>query len=170
MMDNIEVNEILTSCSEELGNISALLIGIGDEARPAPYVKKYAVIRATGAIETGFKKIIADKVDENSHVQVKNFIKRKIRDSSSNPKLGIIENMLVEFDDRWRAKFDELLALEDKPQLKGSLTELVNARNEFAHGGNPDVNIEDTINYFNDGVKVLEILDSVVNHNFEEDI
>ena len=88
---------------------------------------------------------------------------------SNNPKLGVIENMLVEFDDRWRAKFDELLALEDKPQLKGSLTELVNARNDFAHGGNPDVNIGDTINYFKDGVKVLEILDSVVNHNFDED-
>ena len=168
-MNNNEVDEILIACTEELNNISALLVGIGEEARPTPYVKKYAVIRATGAIETGFKKIIADKVDENSHEQVKNFIKRKIRDASSNPKLGVIENMLVEFDDRWRAKFDELLALEDKPKLKGSLTELVNARNEFAHGGSPDVNIEDTINYFQDGVKVLEILDSVVNHNFEED-
>lgn len=169
IMNNNEVDEILIACTEELNNISALLVGIGEEARPTPYVKKYAVIRATGAIETGFKKIIADKVDENSHEQVKKFIKRKIRDASSNPKLGVIENMLVEFDDRWRAKFDELLALEDKPKLKGSLTELVNARNEFAHGGSPDVNIEDTINYFQDGVKVLEILDSVVNHNFEED-
>lgn len=168
-MNNNEVNGILTACREELDNISALLVGIGDEARPAPYVKKYAVIRATGAIETGFKQIIADKVDENSHVQVKNFIKKKIRDSSSNPKLGVIENMLVEFDDRWRAKFDELLALEDKPQLKGSLTELVNARNEFAHGGNPNVSIDDTISYFQDGIKVLEILDAVVNHNFDED-
>ena len=77
--------------------------------------------------------------------------------------------MLAEFDDRWRLKFNELLALEDKPQLKGSLTELVNARNEFAHGGNPDVKIEDTINYFSDGVKILEILDSVVNYNFDEE-
>ena len=167
-MNNHEVMEILRVCDEELNSISALLVGIGDEARPAPFVKKYAVIRATGTIEIGFKKIIADKVDEGSHIQLKNFIKRKIRDSSSNPKLGIIENMLYEFDARWGAKFDELLAFEDKPQLKSSLTDLVNARNEFAHGGNPDVNIEDTIKCFSDGKKILEILDSVVNHEFEE--
>ncbi|PIE53635.1 hypothetical protein CSA37_00270 [Candidatus Fermentibacteria bacterium] len=168
-MNNQGVNDILNSCFEELRNIQSLLDGIGEKAKPTPYVKKYAVIRATGAIETGFKKIIADKVDEDSHEQVKNFIRKKIRESSSNPKLGVIENMLVEFDDRWRAKFDELLALDDKPQLKGSLSKLVSARNDFAHGGNPDVSIENTINYFSDGRKVLEILDAVVNHNFEND-
>lgn len=167
-MNNHEVMEMLRICDDELNSISALLVGLGNEARPAPYVKKYAVIRATGTIETGFKKIIADKVDEGSHIQVKNFIKKKIRDSSNNPKLGIIENMLYEFDTRWGAKFDELLAFEDKPQLKGSLTELVNARNEFAHGGNPDIEIHDTIRCFTDGKKILKLLDSVVNHEFEE--
>jgi hypothetical protein len=146
-----------------------LLNGIGEDAKPTPYIKKYAVIRATGSIETAFKQIIADKIDEDSHVQVKNFIKRKVRDSSCNPKLGMIENMLTEFDDRWRSKFDELMALDDKPKLKGALTNLVDARNDFAHGGNPDMNIDDTIRYFKDGVRVLEILDSVVHHNFEVD-
>ncbi|GBC60964.1 hypothetical protein DENIS_1924 [Desulfonema ishimotonii] len=141
---------------------------MGEAAKPTPYVKKYAVIRATGSVEIGFKQIIADKVDENSHVQVKNFIRRKIRDSSHNPKLGMIESMLAQFDSRWREKFDELLALEDKPSLKGSLTELVNARNEFAHGGDPIFDIEQTIKCFNDGRKVLEILDSVVNYEFDE--
>ena len=168
-MNNNEVDTNLVACEKELKNILALLVGLGEDALPAPYVKKYAVIRATGAIETGFKKIIADKVDENSHIQIKNFIGKKIRNSSSNPKLNVIENMLLEFDSRWRSKFDELLALEDKPQLQGSLAKLVNARNDFAHGGNPDMSINDTISYFGDGVKVLVILDSVVNHNYEED-
>lgn len=167
-MNNREVMKILNVCDEELSSISALLVGIGDEAKPAPYVKKYAVIRATGTIEIGFKKIIADKVDEGSHIQIKNFINRKIRNSSNNPKMGIIENMLHEFDSRWGEKFNELLAFEDRPQLKSSLTELVDARNEFAHGGNPDVNIKDTIKYFTDGKKILKILDTVVNHDFEQ--
>jgi hypothetical protein len=168
-MTNVEVNRLLSDCLTELESISMLLNGIGEDAKPTPYIKKYAVIRATGSIETAFKQIIADKIDEDSHVQVKNFIKRKVRDSSCNPKLGMIENMLTEFDDRWRSKFDELMALDDKPKLKGALTNLVDARNDFAHGGNPDMNIDDTIRYFKDGVRVLEILDSVVHHNFEVD-
>lgn len=166
-MINAEVRDILEDCSAELENIKALLTGLGDGALPSPYIKKYAVIRATGSIEVSFKKIIADKVDEDSHVQVKNFIKRKIRDSSCNPKLSMIESMLSEFDFRWREKFDELAALEDKPALKGALTELVNARNEFAHGGDPDISIDNTIQYFSQGKMVMSILDDVVNYDFE---
>lgn len=167
-MTNNDVSQILSDCSRELESIRALLVGLGNGANPTPYVKKYAVIRATGAIEVGFKQIIADKVDDGCNLQVKNFIKKKVRDSSFNPKFGMIENLLTEFDQRWKDKFDELLSLEDKPALKGALTELVNARNEFAHGGNPDVDIEKTIAFFENGKKVLKILDEVVNYNFDE--
>jgi hypothetical protein len=168
-MNNAEIKKILEDCLAELNGISALLIGLGDGALPTPYIKKYAVIRATGSLEIAFKQAIADKVDENSHIQVKNFIKRKVRDSSCNPKLGMIENMLSEFDDQWRKKFDELMALDDKPKLKGALTALVDARNEFAHGGNPSLSIDETIQYFKDGIRVIEILDSVVHHDYSQD-
>jgi hypothetical protein len=168
-MNNKNAKKILDDCRTELNGISALLTGLGDGANPTPYIKKYAVIRATGSIETAFKQAIADKIDKDSHVQVKNFIKRKVRDSSCNPKLGIIENMLSEFDDRWRARFDEQLALDDKPRLKGALTALVDARNEFAHGGSPNLPIETTLIYFNDAVRVIEILDAVVHHDYDSD-
>jgi len=167
-MINAEVSEILDDCHQELESIRLLLMGLGDGARPSPYVKKYAVIRATGSIEVSFKQIIADKVDEGSHIQIKNFIKKKIRNASCNPKLGLIETMLDEFDSRWRDKFDELLSLEDKPALKGALTELVNARNTFAHGGDPNIEIDKTIDCFKNGQKILEILDSVVNYDFDQ--
>ncbi len=70
-MNNIEVKQILDDCNEELEKIRALLIGLGDAANPTPFVKKYAVIRASGSIEIGFKQIIADKVDEGCHIQAK---------------------------------------------------------------------------------------------------
>jgi len=168
-MNNRNVDQILQNCKSELNVIKSLLSGLGDAALPTSYVKKYAVIRATGAIETSFKTIIADKVDRGSHIQVKNFIKRKVRASSCNPSLGMIESMICEFDSRWKDKFDELLALEDRPTLKGALTELVKARNDFAHGGDPSIDIDKTINCFERGVVVLKILDEVVNYNFESD-
>lgn len=168
-MNNMEVKKILDDCLTELDGIAALLTGLGDGAKPTPYIKKYAVIRATGSIESAFKQTIADKIDKDSHIQVKNFIKRKVRDSSCNPKLGMIENMLTEFDERWRARFDEQMALDDKPRLKGALTVLVDARNDFAHGGDPDLAIDSTLKHFKDGVRVIEILDAVVHHDYEAD-
>jgi hypothetical protein len=168
-MNNNDVKIILEDCLTELLGISALITGLGDAAKPTPYIKKYAVIRATGSIETAFKQAIADKIDRDSHVQVKNFIRRKVRDSSCNPKLGMIENMLSEFDDRWRARFDEQMALDDKPRLKSALTALVDARNEFAHGGNPNLQIDVTLQHFKDGIRVIEILDAVVHHDYDAD-
>ncbi|MBU2853505.1 MULTISPECIES: HEPN domain-containing protein [Acidithiobacillus] len=166
-MNNLEVSTLMAECKRELEAITALLTGLGDGARPAPYIKKYAVIRATGSIEAGFKQIIADRVDRDSHTQLKNFVAKKIRNSSSNPKLEIIQDMISEFDGRWRARFDEKMALEDKPTLKGALTELVNARNSFAHGGVAELPIEQTVKFFELGCKVLEILDETVHEVFE---
>lgn len=168
-MNNKDVKNLLDDCLKELNEISSLLTGLGDGANPTPYIKRYAVIRATGSIETAFKQTIADKIDKDSRSQVKNFIRKKVRDSSCNPKLNAIENMISEFDDRWRARFDEQMALDDKPRLKGALTALVDTRNEFAHGGSPNLPIDATLQYFKDGVRVIEILDAVVHHDYDAD-
>ena len=168
-MINSEASKLLETCKLELDNIKLLLESLGEASNPVPYIQRYALIRATGAIETSFKKIIADKVDDGGNLQIKQFIERKVRNCSSNPKLSIIENMLTDFDVRWQKKFNELLSLEDKPKLKGSLSKLVKDRNEFAHGGTPDVGIQETMEYFNDGIYVLELLDKVVNYNYDEE-
>ena len=166
-MNNLYVKQMLNECKEELESIKALLIGFGEGANPTPYIKKYAVMRASSSIETGFKTIIADRVDRDSHKQLKNFVARKIRNSSTNPKLEAIENLLSEFDQEWRAQFDEKIALSDKPKLKDSLTNLVRARNSFAHGGTDLLSIDETILYFCSGCDVLRILDETVHMEVE---
>ena len=167
-MINQEVLHQLELCSQELEGIRQLLVGMGAGANPTPYMRRYAVIRASGAIEVGFKKIIADKVDAECAIQARNFVKKKIRDSSFNPRLGQIENILSDFDLRWRKKFEELIGLSDKPKFNTALNKLVKARNEFAHGGSPNVEIEETIECYKGGCEVLRILDQVVHHEFEE--
>lgn len=166
-MNNLEVAAVLEECRVELDSIHALITGLGDAAKPVPYIKKYAVIRATGSIESGFKQIIADRVDRDSHLQLKNFIAKKIRNSSSNPRLDVIQTMLGEFDERWRSRFDEKMALSDQPTLKGALTQLVRARNSFAHGGGDELPIETTIECFRRGCFVLKILDEAVHEELE---
>ncbi len=170
ILNHQEVSNILSSCTEELQNIKSIIDGLGEAAKPIPYLKKYAVVRASGAIEISFKQIVADKIDENSHERVKFFIKRKIRDSSSNPKLGNIQNLLSEFDTDWRRRFDEQISLENKQIIEEALKELVNARNCFAHGGESTIlEIDKTISCFENGIKAIKILDTIV-HQIEEGV
>lgn len=168
-MNNVNAKDTLDKCLVELENIDRLLDSLGDEAKPAPYLKKYSVIRASGSIESSFKTIIADKVDDGSHVQLKNFIKRKVRNSSSNPRYEVIVGMLSEFDDRWKARFVEQLALADKPRLVEALRRLIEARNSFAHGGDPDLGIAETLTCFRDGMQVMQILDEAVHGTYEDE-
>lgn len=167
-MENKSAEEIMLTCSKELQDINDLL-SHPDSTEPASeYIKKYAVIRASGSIESAFKKIIADKVEIGCHEQIRNFIHRKIRNASYNPRLGTIENMLVDFDVRWKSKFSEKISLENKIVLTESLSKLVSERNSFAHGGSSELSIDLTIKYFNDGFKVIRILDETVHHDFME--
>ncbi len=79
----------------------------------------------------------------------------------------MIQGMLSEFDEAWRARFDEKMALSDQPALKGALTELVKARNSFAHGGALELPIERTIECFELGCAVLGILDETVHEVYD---
>lgn len=148
-------------------HILSLVNSLGELALSTPYVKKYAVIRATSSIEIGFKTIIADRVDEGSHQQLKNFVAKKIRKSSANPRLEKIEELLKEFDEHWQTRFKEKVAFSDQLSLRGALATLVDTRNSFAHGGLAGLDINDTITFFNCGCEVLRLLDETVHENIE---
>lgn len=166
---NQEILTIINNCNTELDRISNLVIGLGT-AELSEYVKKYAVIRATGCIEFSFKKIIADKVDENSHVLAKTFINNKIRRSSYNPNFKNIKDVLRAFDHKWDRKFNELISLENKAGIINSLKQLCEWRNSFAHGGHPEIDIDVAIAHFRLGIKIIEVIDKTVNFEFQEDI
>jgi len=168
-VNNTEAFALLDKCLDDLNIVKATLIGlVGSPA--APYLRKYCVIRASGGIEVAYKKIIADKVDQGSHEQVKTFIKKRVRETSKNPRLEAIESTLQEFDGRWARRFKELVALDNPTRLRTALAELVKARNSFAHGGESEMAIDRIIEYFNDGVRAISLLDKAVHHQYDEPI
>lgn len=168
-MNNVGARAVLDACMEELQIVSSTLVGLSTSA-VAPYLKKYCVIRASGSLEAAFKKVIADKIEEGSHEQIKNFIQLKVRATSKNPSMDAMELALAEFDPRWKQRFGELTGLADKPRLRNALGDLVKARNRFAHGGDTDMSIDTIIQHFSDGVKVIEFLDETVHHEYEESL
>ncbi len=43
-----------------------------------------------------------------------------------------------------------------------SLQSLVDARNDFSHGGNPTISLADVVSYYAHAKRIIEIMDAVV--------
>ncbi|PKK83493.1 MAG: hypothetical protein CVT49_08205 [candidate division Zixibacteria bacterium HGW-Zixibacteria-1] len=162
-MNNPYADEILMKCRADLDQALISITGVGKSSLIAPFITKFAIIRACGAIEIAFKSIVADFCSKDSNSQVRNFISKKIKEKSYNPSYAMICNVINDFDNDWKDKFKaKIESLPDKAELLMSLQSLVNARNEFAHGGNPGSSIEDISKYFSDSRRIIEELDTII--------
>jgi hypothetical protein len=162
-MNNPDVDLLLTQCRSELTHVQDSINTLGVTSPVSPYLTKYAVVRACGVVEVSFKALIADFCNKRSKKQVKRYIALKITRSSANPSHSKIVEMLDQFDENWKSAFKTNLSSDPgKNQLLDSLQSLVDARNEFAHGGSPTLSINDVITHFDHARKVLEHVDLVV--------
>lgn len=162
-MHNTNVKELLDSCQAELTSIQTTITHLGITSNIVPYLTKYSVIRACGTIETSFKSLIADHCEYRSKQQVKRFISKRVREGSANPTFDMICKFLKDFDIGWNDQFKTQFRAEPNRQsLKDSLQSLVDARNDFAHGGNPSAGITDVITYYHNSRRIIEIMDNVI--------
>jgi hypothetical protein len=162
-MRNAEVQKLLDSCVSELAQVKAIIDGLAITSSTIPYLTKYSVIRACGTIEQSFKSILADFCSAKCEKQVKRFIGRRVRDSSMNPSYSNICKLVMDFDEDWLKTFKAQVGAAANPdELLTSVQSLVDARNDFSHGGNPSATIGDVIKYFSHSRAIIEMLDSCV--------
>lgn len=162
-IENKSVSENLESCVDELGKIESIIHGIGVMSHPVPYLTRYSIIKACGAIEYGFKTIISDFCLHEQSEQLKNFVDYKFRNSSLNPSYSNICKSLDNFDSTWNKQFKQMVELlPEKSKILNSLESLNNARNSFAHGGTPSTSFENVKGYFFDSIIILEIIESTI--------
>jgi hypothetical protein len=160
---NKSVAENVDGCIDEFQKIESIIRGIGVMSHPVPYLTRYSIIKACGTIEYGFKTIISDFSLDAQSEQLKNFVDKKFRNSSMNPSYENICGGLASFDDNWRVKFKEKVKLmPNKHKVLDSLESLNNARNSFAHGGSPTTSFENVQAYFEDSLKVLELIEETI--------
>lgn len=160
---NISVAERIESCLDEFHKIKCIIDGMGSMSHPVPYLTRYSIIRACGAIEYGFKTIISDFNCNGQTEQIKTFIDNKFRNSSMNPNFTNIVKSLSGFDSAWATRFKlEIDSLDQTQRIKSSLDSLNQARNAFAHGGSPSTSFTNVQNYFEDSVRVLESIEKAL--------
>ncbi len=162
-MNNKKVEQILNDCHSEINNIGKIIKRLGVFDNVIPYLTKYVLIKACGTIEQSYKTIIADCCEKDQSPQVRNYIQSKFRESSRNPSLTNIHNSLLEFDQNRNNEFkSRLRRRRNVVKLRTSLKSLNDARNDFAHGGNPLISFKSICDYYDDALIIVKILDSVV--------
>lgn len=162
-MNNVDVQQILDDGEQDLLRVKAIVDSLGISSNIVPYLNNYAVIKACGTIEVAFKAIIADYCSRRSKKQVKEFLTRKIRDNSMNPSYNNICRTLGDFDKDWSKRFkSDINTHAQKSVILTSIQSLVDARNSFAHGGNPGLSINDTITYYTNSKEIIELLDTII--------
>jgi len=162
-MNNTAVEGALVDCHDELERLEDAMTLFGATSPIGIYLSRYAIIKACGTIEQTFKSLVADNAENKQTQQIKNFLRKKVRESSMNPNENNIRNLLKSFDEIWASQFgDEVKALPDKAKVMSSLNSLVSARNDFAHGGNPSASIANVRVYFEDSRKLMVIIDNII--------
>lgn len=162
-ISNQSVNESLRRCIDELDKIEKFIEAVGSTAHQVPYLTRYAIVRACGAIEYGFKTLISDIHIHSQTPQLKMFVDKKFRNSSMNPSYDNIIKSLESFDENWKSNF--LLKIKNLPHKEKTLDALKSlnqARNVFAHGGIPTTSFTSVKDYFQECIKVLQIIEESI--------
>jgi len=159
-MNNQSALALIQQCEFDLQRIDLIIQALGSTNNAVPYVTKYAIIKVCGTLEQCFKTIISDFSCSGQSSQVKKFVDISFRESSINPNLDNIHKSLKKFDEQWNDNFKSLLSADpDVARIRTSISSLNNARNEFAHGGNPTITFTDVNAYFIDAKKIIEFID-----------
>lgn len=162
-MNNLAVRDWLDECNADLLTVLNLVALLGYGNYVVPYLNKYALIRACGAIETAYKSLVADHCSKSSKKEVQNFIDSQVRDRSRNPSYDAVIQMLKAFSGTWSDQYKaRISALPTSAAIISSHKSLVEARNDFAHGGNPSTTVQDVIDYFLHCRVAVEILDDII--------
>lgn len=162
-MNNSDVQRVLDECWLDINQVSSIINSLGITSNINPYLTKYAIIRACGTIEIAYKTLIADYCCRRSKSEVKNYINKFIRESSSNPSYDNILRTLSHFNSIWVNELSSAIDVHPRtPLLCTSLQSLVDARNDFAHGGNPSTSINNILINFEDSCMIIDLLDQII--------
>lgn len=161
-MNNKGVEQLLDETMTEIIGIKSIIDA--DQFSPiVPYLNKYSIMKISGTLETAYKTIITDTAKKGcTTIQPKNFISSLVLESSKNPSYDHICGSLKQFDKAWNKDFKiQISARSDSANILSSLKDINEARNTFAHGGNPMNSITSLLADYTNARVIIEILDSI---------
>lgn len=161
-MNNQKAQAAIYDCNAELLRITGIINGVGSTSPLSGYLTKYSLIRICGTLEVCYKTIIADYY-ENIAPLLGRYIGCHLRYASMNPTYENICKALWHFDENRKKKFkNAVAALPDKDKLIKAFFTLNRERNNVAHGSSSALSFNDMKDRFDEAIKIIEALDSIM--------
>jgi hypothetical protein len=114
----------------------------------------YLCIRVSGFVENSVRIVFSEYAKIGSHQYIANFVENYLR-RFPNPSMDAICDLADKFSPRWKTEIKRLTS----GRLKDSVDSIVVNRNNIAHGGVSSLTYSSLRSYYQDAVKVTEILE-----------
>ena len=158
-----ELQDMIIACSAELADIGNKMGTLPALDKTKSYLTQYALIRACGTIEFVFRSIVADFFDQFGVDQIDTYIDKTVRRGSMSCTYDNMRSLLGKFDDSWCNNFKQVVNQHaDGQRMISSVNSLVTNRHLFAHGRPPTATFTDICQYYQDGLTLIGLFDSVV--------
>lgn len=129
------------------------LDGVDDEVKA--HFTRYLCVSTSAFLELSLKRILREYVSAaNTDPLVAKFVFHHLDRRSPGPRRDEILQLLGRFSDEWKSE----VGIATRGQISGSLTSLVNDRNNIAHGETVNLSLNDLKNHFENAKKVVEII------------
>lgn len=115
---------------------------------------RYLCVLVSGFIEVSIRAILTEYVKNKSAPSVANYVVRGL-DRFQNPNMERILQTLGAFNPAWA---DEISKLTEG-ELKDAVDSVIANRNNIAHGGNVSIRYRTIASYYDNAVKVIEIIE-----------
>lgn len=118
---------------------------------------RYLCVLVSGFIEESVRVLLTDYSSTHADKRIQNFIAyRLIR--VQNPKVGVILDLLGNFDESWRDNY----ATQIRGELGAAIDSVVAVRHEIAHGKSTGISVVTISDYWKRVVQAIEILEATI--------
>lgn len=128
---------------------------LADDLQMQAHWAAYVCTLTSGLLEVGVRDILGAYASGSSAPTVSNYVERQLS-RVQNPNMAKILEVVGSFDIGWA----EALTEATNGRLKESVDSVIAVRHQVAHGGNTGLTLGRARQYFDDSVKVLELLNS----------
>jgi len=121
------------------------------------YLAKFLVVFICGIYEEVIENIINERIDKHNNIEISNYIKGSLYKTFRNPDIKNIKGLLGQFNQDWKSEIGKL------PQsAQTAIDNIVNDKNSLAHGNDVILTLQDTIQYFDDSMVVINKIDNML--------
>lgn len=158
---NDDYQRMIVDCQNELDYVHTKIADLPFDKINA-YLNSYSVIRACSTIEYVFKHMLYDVTAKNTNEYAKKVLEKYYLKNSFNPKSGIVLEKMSFLNKEWSKNLKASYSGTDWDKAIEKLNSLVSLRNSFAHGTSINASIDQIIDEFDAGKKILYFIDEIV--------